>query len=238
MKPNLLFFALTILPLCAWQSASAQPPAVYPAWEPNPGAWPAAPSQAALPEPTQAFASPGAMLPYGYLWQDYRGASAEHDILGQRAAWQSHHAAAPRGILASLHCWLDSFLVVHHAPPKRSCCEACGAPMVAPAPSLMTESIPEFQPKTLLEPAVPVPAPDIPLAEEPLQHEPNRFVPIKEVEVPSIIAVPDELNRARPPVVELAPDVVLQPEPANPVPPRNRIPTPGSPPPRNTIPSR
>jgi len=203
---------------------SAQPPGVDPWWNSHMDAWPVA-SKLTAPAPLSD-------LPHGYLWQDYRGVAVEHDIHLLHAHASLRHFDPPRGLLSMLGCWFDKLRNTRPLPHKQAWCASCGTTFGTQPPQFTVEPIPEVRLQPAREPSIPKPVPDLTLEDS----TPGHSVPKAELKAPAILTVPEQVNPLRPPVVELAPDFVPPSEPARPVPPRNRIPVPGSLPPRNIIP--
>jgi hypothetical protein len=155
MKPFRLFVGLLVPGLCVWQSALGQVPMDAPrvfnlpgsSSLPGPGAFVAPPVWGTVPPPKP--------LPYGYCWNDYRGADIEHPLYAPRHA----HAAAPAGAVpnfaANFCCWFDK-LFRGHAGPKPTGCSVCQTgevplpPIPSPIPELpappLTSVAPEPEP--------------------------------------------------------------------------------------------
>jgi hypothetical protein len=230
MKP-VLILCLIVSCCCALPGASADefygPEAAANGWpvRPQTESWPAASGH--------PFGhAPAPPIPYGFLWEEYRGAAIEHNIHGLNGHLHCSPRRPAKHAILSIFEMFDG-LLCSLTPPRRSeVCANCdsGSSMSEPVVAPQTHYPMPPRPATLR------PAPEFSLDEIPAEepkavgvpgNAPDAFVPVPAPQ-------PDEPARA--PVVELAPDFALPPEPAKPAPPRNRIPSPGGPPPQNVIP--
>lgn len=234
MKPVSLTISL-IACCCALQTAVAQSP---PGPDSAANAWLARlatddswPSLAGQPYGPPSMQS----LPYGFLWDGYRGAAVEHDIFGMnRAPGPLPHSFPRPGqrIFSSLYDWLDG-LLCHRSPPWRpACCTHCNSASCLPSPATMPS---DNQDRYLL-PAIPRLAPEISIDEIPVQEPAEVPGPGRANDSPQNVIGPRADDALRAPVVELAPNFVLPPEPVKIAPPHNRIPIQGDAPPPNVIP--
>ena len=250
MKPILLALGLAVASLCAWREVVAQPPARYSAPLPDPHAWPIhAKAWGTVPAP--------APLPYGYWWNDYRGADIEHPLYAPRDLAYRHRTPPAGGLMSQLCCVFDSLFAGRCAEPQPlpgECLQPV-AELPPPAPTLSPVPIPshsldsspqEPTPAPRAEvgppprmfpdftPSPPAPAPLVvapqPAPDSPASAPPALKPPIIEPATPPVLAVPQELPSERSPVVELAPDFAVPTEPAAP----NEPTAPA--PPRNRIP--
>jgi hypothetical protein len=236
MKPDSLTLSLIVWCCCGLPTACAEGPT-------GPGSvrgdWTSPPIAESWPSMAghHPFGPPplSASLPYGFLWDDYRGAAVEHDIYGIHWSpphrYDSHPRPALR-IFSTLFGWFDGLLCSLSPPRRPAGCSHCNSEPSFHGPTFVPESNYERQPR----PALLKPAPDFSLDEPPFAQPPADSRPRAVIDVPQPVPVPQPDDAESAPIVELVPDFVLPPETPKAAPPRNRIPSPSGPPPRNIVP--
>lgn len=287
MKPSLHQLGLATLLLGAAAQLHAQPQAAppelltsAPPWAgSSPFCWGTVP----VPRP----------LPYGYVWNDYRGADIEHPLYAPK-----HHGHVARSSCgcSPFSCWFDKLFTRQCS----GCAESCEGhvatelpplptlapfpppvpsidsspiqltPLPLPAPPVVAVPVPQPEPDNRLRPAPIDPAPVMPpvdliptrplvtadppatepkpLAAVPLETTPVEPAPSEPRTIettprttiePGLTAIddPKPIANERAPIVELAPDFLLDGEPTT-VPPSPSVAPPPAAAPRNVIPPR
>lgn len=307
MKPFQLAIGLAATWLCVASGALAQAPAgePLPLWmPPAPGMVLAGPGSSFMGPPVWGTIPPPRPLPYGYWWNEYRGADIEHPLYAPHHAPRQPHyvqpVAAGPGLITNFSCWFDKLFRCKHSTQSSACvvCQTTNVPLppVPSAPSLAVpspvadepyadlqpdpvplipltprtlNSVPQRElsaapaeqdaplPQTLSasptteehspSPATPLrlsPAAELPETPTTRSPEPTTITETQPVPADPLPASDVQLPPARSPVVELAPEFPIPPEPAvPPAAPRNAIPAPAPPAPapsapRNKIPSQ
>jgi hypothetical protein len=216
----------------------------WPTWQARPASLARAPG-CTRPLFTPEVPAPHFVMPQAGPWREYRGATVEHDWPEARR-WLAGPRPPSFRPLRSLLAWLESVLMPHSH--GRVVCRYC-----PPAPigfELGYDELPVVEdfPRAEQPGPPPLPMPDLPplLDPDPIRSVPEPSGPAATSNPPVLIAppvepsvpetTPERRTPSQPPVVELAPDPVLPPDPAPTLPPRNRVPKPGVLPPRNQIP--
>jgi hypothetical protein len=228
-------------------------------------------------------------LPYGYTWNEYRGAEIEHPLYAPRHHGHVARSAAPSCLVSQLCCWFDKLFAPKCATESPAPCQGYVATDLPPLPTLAPAPRPAPSPAmedTFVEPA-PIRIPSIPIVEKPAPQEPQpqpqtgptdpaplmppvdliptrplvsdappapaptqpapaqiapaQIAPVEPAPMDPLPAIPKNnvpkpLASQRPPVVELAPDFVVDGEPTK-IAPQHVMP-PGVTVPKNVIPKK
>ena len=180
------------------------------------------------------------------LWYDYRGACIEHDLYRPRFMARPSEEHQRRPLLSAIGNWLDGlFAWTPHRHEHGQFCDAAGPaaedPGFVPAPSPTVNSrAPQPAPYLAPVPLGEVDPPRVhhaPMAPVPVQVIPAEPTPAAPTVRPPANEIP-KLTAPRGPIVELVPEPAISAAepPATILVPRNRIPRPGDPLPRNSIP--
>ena len=148
MKPLLFALGVGAAWFCFVPAAEAQKPLSDFAMAPAPAPWLAPKEWGTLPPPKP--------LPYGYWWDEYRGADIEHPLYAPRHAHHVGRAYASSNVLTELGCWFHKLF--HCNGAASSACEACQQSAVPPPP------LPAYLPPGLTSP------PPEPFSLQPIPH--------------------------------------------------------------------
>jgi hypothetical protein len=129
MKPSLTTLGVTFSCLCAWQTVCAQKPADAPLAFVGSQPWTAPQVWGTIPPPKP--------LPYGYTWNEYRGADIEHPLYAPRHAHSVARATSGPSVFAAMCCWFDKLFHCHKTIPTAACevCQTSDVPL-PPVPTL------------------------------------------------------------------------------------------------------
>jgi hypothetical protein len=186
------------------------------------------------------------------LWLDYRGACIEHDLYRPRFLARPSEEHQRRPLLSAIGNWLDG-LFAWTPPHEHQHGQFCDANDHAVEDSGFVPTPSPTAPSPAVDPRSPRPAPflaPVPLGEiDPPsgKHAPSAPVPVQVIPAEPTPAAPTvrppaneipKLTAPRGPIVELVPEPAISAaEPPSPlIVPRNRVPRPGDPLPRNSIP--
>jgi hypothetical protein len=242
MKPAAVVVVLSLGILSGGASARADSPAQFAEPLPLPS-----PFETAEPEHWSGpwLARPPIVAEGADLWYDYRGACIEHDLYRPRFLARPHGEHQRRPLLSAIGDWLDGLFA--WTPPHRhqhgEFCEPAADGASFPPPPSPAANPPAPRPAPFL---VPVPSGEIDPPRD--KHAPSAPVPVQVIPAEPTPAAPTvrppaneipKLTAPRGPIVELVPEPAISAEEPPPaiVVPRNRIPRPGDPLPRNSIPN-
>lgn len=176
MKPSHLAIGLAVSWLCAASGALAQAPA----GEPLPLWMPPAPGMAAagpgsfLGPPVWGTVPPPRPLPYGYWWNEYRGADIEHPLYAPRHTHSMQPVAPGPGLITCFSCWFDKLFRCQCSAHGSACdvCQTTNVPVpLPPVPSLAVPSPAAEEPFAEIQPS---PVPLIPLTPRTLNPVPQQ----------------------------------------------------------------
>lgn len=213
MKPSLTTLGVTFSCLCAWQTVCAQKPVDAPLAFVGNQPWSAPQVWGTIPHPKP--------LPYGYTWNDYRGADIEHPLYAPRHAHGGTRPLSGPNVFGAMCCWFDKLFHSHKSIP--AACDACQAAAVPlpPVPALPTAApaVDDYaaEPAPLPPAAVEPPMVTPPAAPQPRVVTPRPLAaPLVEAEPPSLIEpvplTPPTENLVRDPQ-PIAPAPIIAPQP-------------------------